>query len=367
MKLPPSLTTVTPLSKFLALSLFILFPLVGFYAGMEYQKAIRLIEQQTMNQPTQPPSPTNVQRQTDEMSNWKTYRNEEYGFEFMYPDDLLNIKEKDNGIVLSHTVPYIHTSPCAFVGDEPTLQEITDFEMSLLVKNEGMFSAIKNDKIIGELDYVILQEPGYIDWVTVGDLDGYKITTGAECGFYTYYLGISNNITLVVTRPWELSTEYQGMPKVFTLPNIILDDHSNSLFNKILSTFRFLEEDMNEEIISNFLSRWEELQKNLSVQPVLGGSAWFVDYVQFIDDTVFLVYFEDGHISYAAVYKKEGDQFILLDTIEDFPFIRSDWNKLQSEFGEQGYPVKTYKKDTYEDKWVEIDENPFIRDWYLNE
>jgi len=72
MKLPPSLTTVTPLSKFLALSLFILFPLVGFYAGMEYQKAIRLIEQQTMNQPTQPPSPTNVQRQTDEMSNWKT-------------------------------------------------------------------------------------------------------------------------------------------------------------------------------------------------------------------------------------------------------------------------------------------------------
>src|SRR3979411_1719351 len=34
--LPKSLTTVTPFSKYLALVLFILFPIVGFYLGVLY-------------------------------------------------------------------------------------------------------------------------------------------------------------------------------------------------------------------------------------------------------------------------------------------------------------------------------------------
>ena len=40
MKLPKSVTTVTPFSKTLALLMFILFPLAGFYIGMQYQKAL---------------------------------------------------------------------------------------------------------------------------------------------------------------------------------------------------------------------------------------------------------------------------------------------------------------------------------------
>jgi hypothetical protein len=38
MKLHPALTTVTPISKFLAMLLFILLPFVGFYLGMQYGK-----------------------------------------------------------------------------------------------------------------------------------------------------------------------------------------------------------------------------------------------------------------------------------------------------------------------------------------
>lgn len=38
MTLPKSVTTVTPLSKYLAMALFILFPFVGFYLGIQYQK-----------------------------------------------------------------------------------------------------------------------------------------------------------------------------------------------------------------------------------------------------------------------------------------------------------------------------------------
>lgn len=40
MKLPKELTTVTPLSKILALLMFILMPIFGFFLWMQYQKTI---------------------------------------------------------------------------------------------------------------------------------------------------------------------------------------------------------------------------------------------------------------------------------------------------------------------------------------
>ncbi len=40
MPLPKSLTTVTPLSKIIAAILFITFPFLGFYLGMQYQKGV---------------------------------------------------------------------------------------------------------------------------------------------------------------------------------------------------------------------------------------------------------------------------------------------------------------------------------------
>lgn len=40
MKLPKQLTTVTPLSKFLALFMFVTIPIIGFFLGTQYQKTI---------------------------------------------------------------------------------------------------------------------------------------------------------------------------------------------------------------------------------------------------------------------------------------------------------------------------------------
>ncbi len=63
MPLPKSLTTVTTFSKTLAMILFILFPFVGLYAGMQYEK--KLSPQQTPSLTNSPPptysfpSPTN--------------------------------------------------------------------------------------------------------------------------------------------------------------------------------------------------------------------------------------------------------------------------------------------------------------------
>lgn len=38
LKLPKYMVTVTPFSKFLALTMLILFPIFGFYLGKQYQK-----------------------------------------------------------------------------------------------------------------------------------------------------------------------------------------------------------------------------------------------------------------------------------------------------------------------------------------
>jgi len=84
MTLPKSLTTVTTFSKILALVLFITLPIFGFWLGMEYQKITEPVTSpiDISSEPVSTPTPT-----VDETANWKTYRNEEYGFEFEYPGD----------------------------------------------------------------------------------------------------------------------------------------------------------------------------------------------------------------------------------------------------------------------------------------
>ncbi len=45
-RLPKELTTVTPVSKALALFMFILFPIAGFFLGVDYQQALDISNQQ---------------------------------------------------------------------------------------------------------------------------------------------------------------------------------------------------------------------------------------------------------------------------------------------------------------------------------
>ena len=81
MKLPQSFTTITTFSKTLAGVLSIVLPVAGFLLGIQYQKLQTALELLPMQQPTYSPTPTQ-----DEISDWKTYRNEEYGFEFKFPE-----------------------------------------------------------------------------------------------------------------------------------------------------------------------------------------------------------------------------------------------------------------------------------------
>ncbi len=89
MKLPQSLTTVTPLSTFLAVLLFITLPLLGFLFGMQYQQQINFLEYKTPViyrahtgiSPTQNP----ILNQPPANGGWHNFIEENYRFQFQYP------------------------------------------------------------------------------------------------------------------------------------------------------------------------------------------------------------------------------------------------------------------------------------------
>jgi len=73
-------TTVTPLSKALAMIVFVILPFAAFFLGMSY------------GQQSLPPVTTEVITTNDNVSkvdtsSWQAYRNEELGFAFSYPSE----------------------------------------------------------------------------------------------------------------------------------------------------------------------------------------------------------------------------------------------------------------------------------------
>ena len=81
-------TTVTPLSKALAMGMFIILPFATFFLGMSYGKQlIRPIELTVI------PGAYDVE-EIDTLG-WQTYRNEELGFQFSYPKEWGEIIVKD--------------------------------------------------------------------------------------------------------------------------------------------------------------------------------------------------------------------------------------------------------------------------------
>jgi hypothetical protein len=109
-KLPKWLTTVTPLSKILAMILFVLLPFVGFYIGMKYQEKTNISPIViNVNKPVNlTPTPTTapflaypISQNNFKMdtSNWNTYSLTTYPIKYSikFPVDWKNSSNGDGG------------------------------------------------------------------------------------------------------------------------------------------------------------------------------------------------------------------------------------------------------------------------------
>lgn len=93
-KLSKSLTTVTPLSKTIALMLFIILPFVGFYLGTKYSD--KQVQDQSFAKKNQMSNQTGQQ----------TYVNNTYKFSFKYPSSLENyVLKNENSFSIGYPGP----------------------------------------------------------------------------------------------------------------------------------------------------------------------------------------------------------------------------------------------------------------------
>jgi hypothetical protein len=177
---------------------------------------------------------------------WEIYKNEALKIQFEYPKKIVSLLEEQNKISLNHSVIFEHNNPCDFKGDGLKLKELADFKVNLELFKGDLEAAVKNqeseDFVSNYLSEKKLKlEPGFIDEITIGSLNGYVVTQGLEgCGQYTYYFPLNSENTLIIWRSFvpELQPIVEGYQKNLQIPGIIYPNQEESLFNQIFSTFQ---------------------------------------------------------------------------------------------------------------------------------
>lgn len=177
-------------------------------------------------------TPSDIIQPMSVAKDWKEYSDNSLSFEY---SNVLSLRQDGERVTLSHSVAYKHGSPCDFKGDAPPLKMLTDFSVSFQVVD-------KSPK-----DYV--QSSGWPDWEYVSKnpfkqaaFSGFKISSGVEgCGQDIYYLVISPNKTLVITRPFvsEFNSVNGDYQTYLNLPGVISPNQGEEFFTKILSSVRF--------------------------------------------------------------------------------------------------------------------------------
>jgi len=255
MKLPKELTTVTKLSKYLAMVVFIALPIVGFFLGMRYQETMDLAKHQQMEANLlipRAPTPTPIPIPTVDPSitaSWKTYRSTTYGFEFKYPPTWFLLERG------RRTVDYFRIARIF-----PNREALEDFKNDKLSSDQVIIAVIDiPTEVIGSSEKTaeFLEESiketkeswcqvykpieGDKEMILVGDIIVEKVSisgvtaTKVRCSEDAIF---AKEEFVRVFVPWRKSMILEiSLQKN---PNLPLSPSSLVIFSQILSTFQFL-------------------------------------------------------------------------------------------------------------------------------
>ncbi len=210
----------------------------GFVWASKYRKAPEpLIHPQTQTQnPDSTPSAT---------AGWKTFENAE--FTFQYPNKL-NLSEKDQQVLLSHSVQYQNNGGCDMKGEGKIYPKLADFNVSFEVINKSLANTVRTiSPYISKENFDgdnLKISPGYIDEYELGTKKGVSIYEGVEgCGHVVYYLPVSENKTFVVQKELVQILSQVATKEIrdgaLKVPGVIRPEDSEKYFSQILSTFKF--------------------------------------------------------------------------------------------------------------------------------
>lgn len=154
------------------------------------------------------PSPT-----TDQTANWQTYRNEEFGFEFQYPDDWVGpfIEGPGSSVVSSPKEPRVSVQIVTEGGNFGLFEILQGVESGEVVEDNLIFYTKIADEPVGGY-------PGVKYTADYRNVPAQRLPTGEE-------LLIKKGNQIFELRMWGYSLE--------------VVQNSKSIFDQILSTFRF--------------------------------------------------------------------------------------------------------------------------------
>lgn len=230
---PNPFTTVTPLSKALALILFIALPFLGFYLGMLYHGLLSPVSQPTIsNVPSRVTSQTqfpfsNLNNQatpaaSSELANWKMYTNAKYGFSFMYPPDY----------ILGSCRSCFDLSVAPLVTLDPPETEKSGRVMIVNIK----------DKLPSQTLYEYFQNMGGKDSSSVVLAEVRKFTLNGREAIETLSneSGFGNRGIIISKGVMVISIDFSAVNSSTTVGVPIGDLNNAKKFDQILSTFKFL-------------------------------------------------------------------------------------------------------------------------------
>ncbi len=178
---------------------------------------------------------------------WVPHSDSNGGFTFDYPEDLFTITTDSVKVILTHSVPHAYSDPCDFRDDAATLTALVDFEVTVSVVSQPVRSAIRRHEVGFQITDHLTEDgetlqPGYVDPVSIGARNGYRITHGVEgCGNYSYYLQEDSTRTIRLTRKiiTEFRTDILTNADAFrAIPGIISPDTEDLLFRQLVASIR---------------------------------------------------------------------------------------------------------------------------------